>query len=149
VRDELVKYAGSDLLCYRTEQPEGLKAMQDKAWGDALTWVEARIKARFIVTYHVTFVTQPQDALAAMAGEIARYDGLRLAAFHTLASLMGSVMLALCVSEGHLTTQEAWSVAHVDEEWNNLKWGADEEAEARRARRFVELQAAEQVLRLA
>ncbi|HRY03641.1 MAG TPA: ATPase, partial [Beijerinckiaceae bacterium] len=43
---------------------------------------------------------------------------------------------------GGLTAEEAWSAAHVDEDWQMRLWGADEEALAKRAQRFVDMKAA-------
>jgi chaperone required for assembly of F1-ATPase len=41
---------------------------------------------------------------------------------------------------------DAWSVAHVDEDWNADQWGVDEEAAARRATRARDFEAAVAVL---
>ena len=56
-------------------------------------------------------------------------------------------MLALAVAHGFLSADEAWSAAHVDEDWNIAQWGEDDEARARRAARTVEMQAAAALLR--
>jgi chaperone required for assembly of F1-ATPase len=55
---------------------------------------------------------------------------------HTITTLTGSALLALAFAEGELTENEAWSLAHLDEDWTNEHWGSDEEAEERRALRF-------------
>lgn len=149
VRAELVKYAGSDLLCYRADQPEGLRALQDERWDPPLAWAAKTLGAVFTVTYSVTFVIQPTQSIAAIANAVAQYDGLRLAALHSMTSLTGSVVLALAIGAGAMTPAEAWTAAHPDEDWNNMKWGADDEAEERRARRFDELNTAATLLALA
>ena len=46
-----------------------------------------------------------------------------------------------------MEAEEAWKVAHVDEDWNMELWGADAEALARRARRFEDFAAAALALR--
>ena len=45
-----------------------------------------------------------------------------------------------------LTIKAAWTAAHVDEDWNREKWGADDEVEARRASRLLDFEAAALVL---
>ena len=40
----------------------------------------------------------------------------------------------------------AWKAAHVDEDWNIARWGEDAEAQARRAARRAEFDAAAKVL---
>ncbi|MEM0900889.1 MAG: ATPase, partial [Pseudomonadota bacterium] len=61
---------------------------------------------------------------------------------HTMTSLTGSAVLALAVSKAQLSAEEAWTAAHVDEDWNIAQWGEDAEAEARRAQRWLEMEAA-------
>jgi chaperone required for assembly of F1-ATPase len=53
------------------------------------------------------------------------------------------------MAHGVLSDEAAWAAAHVDEDWNISQWGTDSLAEARRAARFLDLQAASKVLRLA
>ena len=48
-----------------------------------------------------------------------------------------------------LTPDEAWRAAHVDEEFQEARWGQDAEAMERRARRWREMQAAAELARLA
>jgi chaperone required for assembly of F1-ATPase len=67
---------------------------------------------------------------------------LELASLHTVTSLTGSALLALAFAEGHLSPDEVWSLAHLDEDWTNEQWGSDAEAEHRRGARLVEFQAA-------
>ena len=57
-------------------------------------------------------------------------------------------LIALALAEGHLSADEAWAAAHVDEDWNIAQWGEDELAMQRRAFRFAEFAAAAMVLRL-
>src|SRR6187549_1687526 len=41
VIDDILKYAGSDLLCYRAEGPKALVASQTKHWDPVLSWAKA------------------------------------------------------------------------------------------------------------
>jgi chaperone required for assembly of F1-ATPase len=45
--EEMVAYAGNDLVCYRAGWPEALKARQVRAWDPILVWAEAALDARF------------------------------------------------------------------------------------------------------
>jgi len=53
----------------------------------------------------------------------------------------------LAVAGGKLDAEVAWAAAHVDEDWQISKWGEDEEAKARRAFRWREMQAATLLMR--
>jgi len=52
------------------------------------------------------------------------------------------------VAERRLEPEAAWAAAHVDEDFQTELWGADEEAQARRAARWREMEAAARVLAL-
>ncbi len=66
----------------------------------------------------------------------------RLAATHVITTLTGSALLALAVMQGRLSSEAAWSAAHVDELFQESQWGTDAEALARREGRWSEMQAA-------
>lgn len=73
---------------------------------------------------------------------------MNLAALHVMTTLMGSVVLALAVQEGRLSPEEAWALAHLDEDFQMEVWGQDEEALARRAARWRDFDAAARLARL-
>ena len=147
VAAEIQKYLGSDLLCYRAGEPEGLVTNQVAHWDPVLQWARETWGARFVMVQGVTFVAQPSGAVSAAAAAIPT-DPWRLGAVSSITTLTGSALLALAVAQGRLDAQAAWAAAHVDEDWNMAKWGRDEQALARRAYRFSEMQAAALVLAL-
>ena len=80
------------------------------------------------------FVEQPEPARAAVKEAIKRIANsgqaapFALAALHVMTTLTGSVLLALAVAHGALTLDEAWTAAHVDEDFEMRAWGEDAEA---------------------
>ena len=148
VRAEIVKYAGSDLVCYRADGPTRLVERQIEAWDPILAWARDDLGARFMLAEGMVFVTQPESALKAVTRALAPVDVLRLAAVSTAMTLTGSALIALALLRGRLSLQEAWAAAHVDEDWNNELWGEDDEAMERRAQRFREMEAAARVIAL-
>jgi chaperone required for assembly of F1-ATPase len=147
VRDDVARYLGSDLLCYRAEQPERLVQRQTDTWDPVLDWARETLGARFVLSAGVTFVNQPAGAVKAAAQAIPS-DPWRLGAVHAMTTLMGSALLALAVLQGRMSAEEAWASAHLDEDWNMELWGRDEMALARRASRYAEMQAAATVVAL-
>jgi chaperone required for assembly of F1-ATPase len=148
VRADIANYAGTDLLCYRANEPEKLIARQNAMWNPVIARVESEISARFILAEGVMHVAQLQPTLAAFAArlETATPDAFTLSATHVMTSLSGSAMIALSVTAGWLSTAEAWSAAHLDEDWTIEFWGEDLEAQARRAKRWIEFEAAAKVI---
>jgi chaperone required for assembly of F1-ATPase len=145
VRAEIVKYLGSDLVCYRAAAPEGLVARQARHWDPILAWARATLGAGFAVGHGIVHVPQPQDAVAHASAAIPR-DPWRLGAVHVITTVTGSALIALAVAGGDLGRDAAWAAAHVDEDWNMEVWGRDELALKRRAYRLAEMDAAVRVL---
>jgi chaperone required for assembly of F1-ATPase len=147
---DIVRYAGSDLVCYRAAEPEGLVAAQSEAWDPVLAFARDELGARFICVEGITFAEQPPRAIAAVREAVVQSTGerpLAIAALHVMTTLTGSVLLALAVARRELTPEAAWDAAHVDEDFQMRVWGADVEALERRARRFEEMLAAAKLLR--
>ena len=147
VAEEVAKYLGSDLLCYRADTPAGLVARQAQHWDPILDWAREALGARFVLAEGVMFAAQPDHAILAASAAIPS-DPWRLGAVNVITTLTGSALLALALSQGRLSVDDAWTAAHVDEDWNMSQWGRDELALDRRATRFAEMQAAGQVLLL-
>lgn len=142
VVEMLAAYGGSDLLCYRATRPAGLIARQAELWDPLLDWAANRFGARLAVTAGIMPAAQDPDALARLTAEVAALDPFRLAAFHDLVALSGSLVIALAVIHDHLPPEAAWDISRVDEDWQISEWGADEEAaELAAAKRAAFLQA--------
>jgi chaperone required for assembly of F1-ATPase len=148
VAADITKYLGSDLVCYRADQPAGLVARQSAHWDPVLAWARDALGARFVLTTGITHVAQPDAAIAAAARAIPD-DPWRLGAVSVVTTLTGSALLALALAAGVTTSEAVWTAAHVDEDWNIEFWGHDELALKRREYRATEMAAAATVLKLA
>ncbi|WP_295896464.1 ATP12 family protein [uncultured Bartonella sp.] len=147
VLDEIVKFVGNDMLFYRAESPKELVKRQHLHWDPVLEWVQKKYGARFILTQGVMFVEQPDDSISAIRAHLRHIDSpYVLAALHSITTLCGSALLALAVSEGGLNLQEAWKLAHLDEDWTIEHWGEDVQATRKRAYHQAEYEAAVSVL---
>jgi chaperone required for assembly of F1-ATPase len=146
VRADLLKYADSDLLCYRADAPAGLVQRQAATWDPVLRWLHATTGAHLLLSTGIRHVTQQPAALQAIAEGFDRVvpadDPFRLAAAHVMTTLTGSAVLAMAVLARELSAEAAWTAAHIDEDWQIAQWGEDWEAAERRKRRWAEMQAA-------
>ncbi len=147
VAADIVKYAGSDLVCYRAGEPQGLVAAQAQMWDPVLAFARETFGARFILAEGVMFAAQPDHAILAFTRAVeavaqGRGAALKIAALHSLTTLTGSALIAMMIAHGGLDCGRAWEAAHVDEDWQMKLWGADEEALAKRAQRYVDMKAA-------
>ena len=142
-RAEVVKYAGSDLLSYRAEEPEALAERQRLTFDPILAWAAEALGARFVLASGIVHVEQPPQSISAIRSAVGDFDEpVALAALSAMTTLTGSALLALAVARGRLSPEEAWLAAHVDENFQAERWGADREATARREARWREFEAA-------
>jgi chaperone required for assembly of F1-ATPase len=149
VIDDLVRYAGSDLTCYRAGGPERLTQAQNAAWNPVVDWAKDVLGARFALTEGVMHVAQPEETVTAIRGAVEKIESpFGLAALHVMTTLTGSVLIALAHALGRIDADQAWQAAHVDELHQESLWGEDHEAMERRRRREADFRAASQVYRL-
>ena len=148
VAADIVEFAGSDLLCYRAEEPEALAVLQAAAWDPILRWAEPELGARLATAKGILPVVQRPEALERIAAAVAPFDAMALTALHVITTLTGSAILALAHAAGRISAEEAWTAAHVDEDWQISRWGIDVEAAERSVRRWAEMQAASRFLEL-
>ncbi len=129
---DTAKYAGSDLLCYRATAPNSLVNTQTETWQPLLDWAAERYGARLNVVDGISFVEQPEDAKARLRDAVAAHADLALAALYNLTHTSGSLVIALAVSDGRLTAEDAVAAALVDELYQVGRWGDDPLAQKHR-----------------
>jgi chaperone required for assembly of F1-ATPase len=148
VIDDILSYAGSDLLCYRAEGPKGLVALQAKHWDPIIAWAKQDLGAPMRLAEGVMHVGQSQASLGAIKQGVINFDRWSLGPLHVMTGLAGSALLALAVAYQRLSPEEAWFAAHVDEDWQISQWGEDEEASHRRESRWRDFAASARMLGL-
>ncbi len=148
VLEDIKRFAGNDMLCYRAEAPDALVLRQTDVWDPYLDWLKAKHGARLYLAEGVMHVVQPAEAVDAVGRALkAHAEPMALACLHAMTTLTGSAVLALAVAEGKVSADEAWKAAHLEEDWTAEFWGEDREAAERRAYRWQEMDAAARMLK--
>jgi chaperone required for assembly of F1-ATPase len=143
VFEDILRFSSGDMLCYRADHPENLVLRQKEQWDPILDWAANEHGARFELIEGVMPEDQPREAVQAFGALLRRYDTpIELATLHTITTLTGSAILALAFADGFITGEDAWRLAHLDEDWTNEHWGTDAEAQNRREKRHEEMLAA-------
>jgi chaperone required for assembly of F1-ATPase len=143
VAEDILRYASTDLVCYRADSPARLVDLQAQAWDPILDWARSRLGARLYLAQGVMHVEQPGEAIAAIGAHLRQDpEPYRLGCLHMMTTLTGSALLALAVDAGEIDAETAWARAHVDEDWTISQWGEDAEAAAARANRLRDMRAA-------
>ncbi|KFC62869.1 ATP12 ATPase [Devosia sp. LC5] len=145
-RQEIVKFAASDLMLYRADAPQELVSEQELVWDNALVKLARHFGVRFQPTIGIIHQAQPQASLDRLAETLDGENLFVLTALVNITGLTGSGLLAIGLWHRLFSADEVWQAAHVDEDYQIGLWGQDEEAAARRAQRRVEFDTAVAVL---
>jgi len=145
-RDEIIKFAGGDLMLYRADSPAELVAEQEAVWDKALVALARHFGVSFQPTIGIMPQKQPDATLARLAHSLQHEGLLALTALVSITGLTGSGLLTLGYWNQLFTPDHIWTAAHIDEDFQIRQWGEDEEASIRRAKRRREFDAAVNVL---
>lgn len=148
LRDEIVKYAGNDLLLYRADTPDALVRRQEELWDDALVKLARHYGVSFQPTIGIIHQPQPASTLTRLGAALEAETLLPLTSLNAITSITGSGLLAIALRAGLLDAERTWAAAHVDEDHNVAMWGEVEEITERRAKRRKEFDAAVRLLAL-
>jgi len=137
VIDAILRFGENDLTCYRAHQPPELAARQRAGWDPVLDWLAQRHDVKLLVSQGLNHVDQPREALATLRRLLEGLDPFTVAGMHVVASVTGSLALALTVLDEALSGARAFELSRIDETYQAEKWGQDAEA-AKRARALAQ-----------
>ena len=147
VLEDIVRFAASDLICYRAGTPAALAGRQARAWDPLIDWLRDTHGANFVLAEGVVHVTQPRETMAVFSSLLQRHAApFRIGALHLMTALTGSAIIALAQAERRIDAEAAWNAALIDEDWNIEHWGEDIEAATRRKQRQTDFLAATRLL---
>jgi chaperone required for assembly of F1-ATPase len=174
--DEITRYAGTDLLCYRAPSPQpssvrargegDLRALQDRHFTPILTWAAGQ-GIRLEVTEGITPIPQPEASLMRVREMVAAAEDIELAALAMATPLLGSAILALALWQGlrgqpcssshgvpralsqpELGLENILRAARLDEAHQAAQWGEDAEANAQWGKRARDIRGAHHIFRI-
>lgn len=146
VVEELSRFAGSDLLCYRAASPRELVERQVKAWDPWLEWASRDLGVSLRTATGIVHVEQEPQAIEATRRAIDAFDNFALTALHPAITISGSAILGLAFGRGLLGADALLSLSRIDEDYQAERWGEDAEAAAVRKNRQDELALAARIL---
>ncbi|WDI31017.1 hypothetical protein PUV54_13745 [Hyphococcus flavus] len=132
--DEILNYLGSDLVCYRADEPAELVERQAAVWDPYLDFARAEFGAPLMKTQGIIAVSQPQLSIDAVRSHLAEQPPETLFALRLATAITGSAVLALALWRNAYGPEEIFEASLVDERFQEQRWGVDEEAMARQSR---------------
>jgi len=128
---EILKYGGSDLICYFAVSPLELVKLHQELWGPLHTWLKEKYGIVFETVSGIQYHQQPQEALEKLKKVINGLDAAEFTVMQSAAATTGSVAIALALLEERLSVEEAYQASFVDEIYQLKTWGADAAAQKR------------------
>jgi chaperone required for assembly of F1-ATPase len=148
IEQGVLRYAETDLVCYRAEEPIELARRQQAAWQPLLDWLDRRWNVRLQVARGIMPATQDPEMLQRLGQVIAEMDDWRLSGLQAATAATGSVVIAMALVAGRIGAAQAFAVAELDESFQIEKWGEDPIATERREALAIELDAVRRFLDL-
>ena len=145
VAEMLADYGGTDLLCYRAEEPESLIRSQADGWDPLIDWSATELRAPLRITHGVIPVPQDAASLARLRAPVDGLDVFGLTALHDLVTLPGSLILGLAVINGRISADDAHALSRIDDEYQAERWGRDEDSDVAAAGRLEAMRSAERL----
>lgn len=147
-REEIVNYLGSDLVCYRADEPEALAARQAEIWDPYIEFMRRVFGAILITTAGIIAVPQADASLTAVRAALEKETPERLFALQIATAISGSAVLALALWKGEADPGALFEASRVDERFQEGRWGVDDEAKAREERLYGDFMKAAEFLSL-
>lgn len=137
---EILKFAGSDLLCFRASGPDLLVARQSAVWDPLLDWAREHYGINLKTVCGISPIRQPVEDFASLKSFLLQLDDFALAALVAAANILGSAVLALALMEKRLDSQEALAAAELDAAYQAEFWGEDPEVSSHNLRKRIEIE---------
>jgi len=142
---EAVKYAGTDLLSYRSED-RPLFDRQTAQWDPILDWAATTHKTKLKTTVGIMAIEQDADSLKTVEKFAGRLDNINLTLMMHFTAVFGSAILAMAVMDRHVSAAQALDLSRLDEIFQIERWGQDDEAKERTDAMYTETRALAQLL---
>ncbi|MCK0069521.1 ATP12 family chaperone protein [Kordiimonas laminariae] len=148
VAAEIANFGGTDLLCYRADEPEELIKRQNEIWNPYLAWAKGALHADLKTTDGIMPVAQDETAMNQLTAQVIACDPFELTALHEFTNGFGSLVLALAYMQGYKPFEELWAASLLDLTYQEERWGLDYEVEDKRKEKLADLEATCRFLKL-
>ncbi len=132
------RFIGTDLLTYRAEKPEALRALEDEVWNPYCEWAAKDLGIKLTRTTSLTALPPLAETLEALETLSAGLDPARALILALACEMTGSAVLGFALLEGFTSAEEVFAASHLGETFQEQRWGEDAEALQRRANQLAE-----------
>lgn len=121
----IVSYVHTDLCCYVLGDHSPLSQKQNEHWEPVRARIAARYGAEPIITTELHQIMQPDALVRAITLDLQEMDDQRFVVLQIIASVTGSLFLALLLLHGDMDTDVVIAATMVDEDFYATLGGID------------------------
>lgn len=129
IRDGVVEYAQTDVICYRTGTFSHLAQKQAQAWDTWIRYAKDSLDMDLHTTTGIMPIAQSPHTLARARDLVNGMCAFELTAFADMVAVLGSFVVAMAVVRGDVNTTTAFEICHLDAYHQISEWGTDTENE--------------------
>ena len=115
LEEEMLGYIDTDLICYRTEEPQQYKQAQETQWNPFIVWFEQAFALRLSTTTGLSPLTQSPAIHQAIAQHVATLSDGQLMAIYLATMGTGSIILGLAFQMKAFSNEAILSAAFAEE----------------------------------
>ena len=149
ITNQLADHIHTDLLCYRTEEPQVLADKQAEVWDPWLVWFKDMFGTKLKTTTALEVVQQDPDLRSRIWNYAEALDEHYFAILHIVTSLSGSIILALAFLEFDIDADTLFEASELEEIYHaDLAGSPDPVVEKRQKAMRRDLEASLQFMNL-
>ncbi len=123
----LVEYANCDPICYIACEPTKLHLKQKNFYSPLIHWAENFFSIKLNIGTGLLYIEQPPLNANIIKKYLEELDNFHLTAIHELTKSLGSLFTSLALYENAVSSELAWEVANVEDNFRIEVWGEVEE----------------------
>ena len=127
VVSRLIEYSNCDPLCYIADEPEKLHIKQKKHYDPLIDWVQNFFSIELEKGPSLRFIEQPSINSIKIKKFLDDLDNFHLAAINEITKSLGSFFICLALYKNMISSELAWEVANVEDNFRIEVWGEVEE----------------------
>ena len=127
VLTHLVAYGNCDPICYIADEPKKLHIRQKKLYDPLIEWAQKALSIKLNTGAGLLFIEQPSHNCGNIKKFLEELDNFQLTIIHELTKSLGSLFTSLALYNNIISSDHAWEVAHVEDNFRIDIWGKVEE----------------------
>jgi len=127
ISNKILNYIDTDLVCFREKPGSEIEKLQSQQWSHYLDFCKEKFLLEFNLNYSIFPIKQNKSNNVKILSIMKRMNNHHFIAFYFLVELTSSIIISLNLLFNNLNYEEIWNDINLEYEFNQKKYGVDEE----------------------